>query len=187
VGCGTTSLPGYFESSMSQEEFKQAQKHILEADRVEIRDPEHLYNYRVFKRVFGEENPPGKGRWGEICCEGCGFDLQFDNQVFCLTCGKYPARRKSPTDSPSSEAPGSSIPSKGHDTEQQSTKGTSAVAGPQNVPLQGHQHTGKTGEREGKQGGAIRQGRSRFVAKVFLWGLVSFIAKDVFAMLTRGG
>jgi hypothetical protein len=93
VGCGTTILPARLKEALSEANLAAAQTSILEQDRVKIRDAEHLYYYRAFRRVFGPGCPPGMVRWGSDPCIACGFQLQQPTQTFCVVCGEYPARK----------------------------------------------------------------------------------------------
>jgi hypothetical protein len=93
VGCGTTILPARLKEALSEADLAAAQKSILEQDRVKIRDAEHLYYYRAFRRVFGPGCPLGMVRWGSDPCIACGFQLQQPTQTFCVVCGEYPARK----------------------------------------------------------------------------------------------
>ncbi|GFR41426.1 hypothetical protein Agub_g2113, partial [Astrephomene gubernaculifera] len=54
VGCGTTALsrPGYFDAHISDEQFAAESAYIARHHKVDIRDKEHLYYYRVFRETF---------------------------------------------------------------------------------------------------------------------------------------
>ncbi len=90
VGSGSARLPAYFATTIPPEEFADAKEQIALEDRVEIRDPEHLAYYRLFRRIFGD-GPP-LVRFGDDPCPKCGYQLPSHDSNFCMTCGAWPAR-----------------------------------------------------------------------------------------------
>ncbi|KAK9764329.1 hypothetical protein K7432_008257 [Basidiobolus ranarum] len=90
VGSGTTILPQYFNERISPEELSRQQAEILEQDKIEIRDAEQLFYYKLFKKVFGDQCPTP--RFKDDPCPGCGYQLASKDKNFCYTCGKWPAR-----------------------------------------------------------------------------------------------
>ncbi len=83
-GCGTTTLPQIFDHRIPDEEFREKQKHIKEADGITIRDKEHLAYYEVFRTVLGPR-PKTAGH----TCPQCQYEVRED-ATFCRTCGAYP-------------------------------------------------------------------------------------------------
>ena len=95
VGSGSTHLPEWFSRRTPPAELKAEQERILQEDRVEIRDAEHLAYYRVFRRLLGERL--GGRTFDDQSCGHCGFALPTTTSTFCCTCGAYPARSAGPT------------------------------------------------------------------------------------------
>jgi asparagine synthase (glutamine-hydrolysing) len=89
-GSGSTRLPGWFAERTPTESLVREQKRILQEDRVQIRDAEHLAYYQAFRRVYPDILK--ERTFGEDSCAHCGFDLPRFDSVFCTTCGAYPAR-----------------------------------------------------------------------------------------------
>ena len=86
-GSGTSNLPTYFASRMSDDQFETQKQNYLEHDGVRINDKEHLLYYEAFKEKFGI--PRGMGE-GAKKCKSCGaWLMQVMN--YCRTCGAYPA------------------------------------------------------------------------------------------------
>jgi len=83
-GCGSTTLPQIFDQRIPDEEFREKQKHIKEADGITIRDKEHLAYYEVFRTVLGPR-PKTAGH----TCPQCQYEVRED-ATFCRTCGAYP-------------------------------------------------------------------------------------------------
>ncbi len=86
-GSGTSTLPNYFSSKISDNEFNNKAKEYLQSDGVHIRDKEHLFYYEAYKKEFG--SPRGFGEGSKIC-RGCGAYL-LEVMDFCRTCGDSPA------------------------------------------------------------------------------------------------
>lgn len=89
VGSGTTRLPTWFAKRTSVQQFERERAEIRDSDRIEIRDPEHLAYYRVFRKIFGSRL--SEPRFTSGCCAHCGFPLAHPEATFCRTCGAYPA------------------------------------------------------------------------------------------------
>lgn len=87
-GSGTTVLPKYFESKISDEYFKDKAKVYLENDKVTIRDKEQLHNYEIYRDLFGAPVDVFKDAIGKQCphCKSRGDE----RSTFCRTCGAYP-------------------------------------------------------------------------------------------------
>ena len=98
VGSGSRALGRYFADRIPAGRFASERQRILEDERVEIRDPEHLAYYRRFRAVLGGDRTGA--RFGPNGCTACGYDLEDDRTLFCRTCGAYPARRPSGDTSP---------------------------------------------------------------------------------------
>ncbi|ORX93894.1 adenine nucleotide alpha hydrolases-like protein [Basidiobolus meristosporus CBS 931.73] len=90
VGSGSTTLPQYLQERIDPEDLARQQKEILEQDRINIRDAEHLAYYRIFKRVFGDQCPTP--RFQDDPCIQCGYQIASKDKNFCYTCGQWPAR-----------------------------------------------------------------------------------------------
>lgn len=105
VGSGATILGAnegkYFSSLISADELLKEKERILHEDHLIIRNPEHLYYYRVFRKAFpslsdNNSRLPRRGSRGdEGCCIACHFQLSRPTSDFCRVCGQWPARRKS--------------------------------------------------------------------------------------------
>jgi asparagine synthase (glutamine-hydrolysing) len=85
-GSGTSILPNYFNSKISDDEFSKKAKEHLRSAGVHIRDKEHLFYYEAYEREFG--SPRGFGEGSKIC-RGCGVYL-LEVMDFCRTCGASP-------------------------------------------------------------------------------------------------
>lgn len=90
VGSGSTRLTEYFRERIPAGEFERERDRIARGDRIEIRDPEHLAYFRIFREVFGDAPP--RPRFAEDPCAKCGFELPSRESMFCVTCGAWPAR-----------------------------------------------------------------------------------------------
>jgi len=86
-GSGTSILPNYFGSKISDDEFSKKSKEYLQSAGVHIRDKEHLFYYEAYEREFG--SPRGFGEGSKIC-RGCGAYV-LEVMDFCRTCGASPA------------------------------------------------------------------------------------------------
>ena len=86
-GSGTSILPNYFSSKISDDEFSKKAKEYLQSAGVHIRDKEHLFYFEAYEREFG--SPRGFGEGSKIC-RGCGAYV-LEVMDFCRTCGTSPA------------------------------------------------------------------------------------------------
>ncbi len=86
-GSGTSNLPKYFASRISDDEFEAQKKKCLDRDGVRINDKEHLLYYEAFKEKFGI--PSGMGE-GAKKCKSCGAWL-MQVMTYCRVCGAFPA------------------------------------------------------------------------------------------------
>ncbi|MHA1210168.1 MAG: asparagine synthase-related protein [Candidatus Freyarchaeota archaeon] len=85
-GSGTSHLPLLFDELISDEEFEEKKRKVLERDHVEIRDKEHLVYYEIYRSEIGvpsPENPEGK------ICPKCNSNVQ-EKATYCRVCGAYP-------------------------------------------------------------------------------------------------
>lgn len=85
-GSGTTFLPAYYSSRISDDAFGSSREKIASKDRVEIRDKEQLEYYRLYRTAFA---PPSETATTEYRCPACGADVR-PTSTFCLACGAYP-------------------------------------------------------------------------------------------------
>jgi len=86
VGTGTTTLPNFFETRISDTEFKRKKAHYLKEDRVTIRSKEHLHYYEIYRGLIGI--PHLSAVEGRKCPE-CGGNVK-ENTAYCRVCGAYP-------------------------------------------------------------------------------------------------
>ncbi|MCW4033908.1 MAG: asparagine synthase-related protein [Candidatus Bathyarchaeota archaeon] len=86
VGSGTTILPKYLATKISDSEFAAKKKKILETDNVTIRDKEQLIYYEAYREAVGV--PHAKDPDARTCPQ-CNSNVA-DNAVVCPTCGAYP-------------------------------------------------------------------------------------------------
>jgi len=85
-GSGTTFLPRYYSTKVSDGDFARAKKEASSKDRVELRDKEHLEYYRLYRTLF---SPPSERASTGSRCPSCGADVRPGSK-FCVTCGAYP-------------------------------------------------------------------------------------------------
>ena len=85
-GSGTTCLPKYYATKISDSAFARGKKGAASRDGVEIRDKEHLQYYRLYRTMFS--SPSEQARTGHRC-PSCGADVRPGSK-FCVTCGAYP-------------------------------------------------------------------------------------------------
>jgi asparagine synthase (glutamine-hydrolysing) len=86
VGTGTTILPSFFASRISQGEYNQKKDKYRVEDKVIIRSQEHLHYYEIYRKEIGI--PGGRAGNGRICPDcGSSVDIQVN---YCRTCGAYP-------------------------------------------------------------------------------------------------
>jgi len=86
VGSGTTILPKYLATKISDSEFAAKKKKILETDNVTIRDKEQLIYYEAYREAVGV--PYAKDPDARTCPQ-CNSNVA-ENAVVCPTCGAYP-------------------------------------------------------------------------------------------------
>ena len=86
-GSGTSNLPKYFASRVSDDQFEAQKKKCLDRDGVRINDKEHLLYYEAFKEKFGIPNGMGEGAKK---CKSCGAWL-MQIMTYCRVCGAFPA------------------------------------------------------------------------------------------------
>lgn len=91
-GSGTTILPQLLQAE-ADESFKVTQQDIFDKYSINIRDPEHLYYFKAFQRVFGSDLDNGLERNGSDPCVECCFQLPDNKTMFCKVCGAWPARQ----------------------------------------------------------------------------------------------
>lgn len=84
-GSGTTTLPSFFDSKISDKEFKAKKREYLQGDKVVIRDKEQLFYYEIYRSAIGVPKPTRRGR----TCPQCNSNIQ-ERVTYCRTCGAYP-------------------------------------------------------------------------------------------------
>jgi asparagine synthase (glutamine-hydrolysing) len=85
VGTGTTILPQYFESRISDADFNKKQKIYLNEDNVRLRSKEHLFCYEIYRKQFGSPGIQAEGKK----CPDCHASVE-KGATYCPTCGAYP-------------------------------------------------------------------------------------------------
>ena len=85
-GSGTSSLPGYYATKITDSEFNQKREQFSQSDRVRIRDKEQLVYYEIYREIFGP--PDGQGCGSKVCV-GCSIHIP-EEVDYCRTCGEYP-------------------------------------------------------------------------------------------------
>ncbi|MCW4010207.1 MAG: asparagine synthase C-terminal domain-containing protein [Candidatus Bathyarchaeota archaeon] len=88
-GTGTEVLRTYFNDMITDTEFAEKKKQILEADDVEIQDKEQLLYYEQYRKIFGKPKDMFPKFEGAIQCPKCKSYLKTKIQ-FCKICGAYP-------------------------------------------------------------------------------------------------
>lgn len=86
IGVGTTSLTKLCASRITSESFETEKRRVQKRDGVDIRDPEHMRYYRIFREYFGV---PKQVSAGQRACRSCGSAIEIG--IFCRVCGEYPA------------------------------------------------------------------------------------------------
>lgn len=84
-GSGTTTLPSFFDSKISDKEFEAKKREYLQGDKVVIRDKEQLFYYEIYRSAIGVPKPTRRGR----TCPQCNSNIQ-ERATYCRTCGAYP-------------------------------------------------------------------------------------------------
>jgi asparagine synthase (glutamine-hydrolysing) len=87
-GTGTEVLRTFFNDMISDKEFEDKKKAILEKDDVEIQDKEQLLYYEQFRKKFGKPKDVFPDNGG-IQCPKCKSYIKTKIQ-FCKVCGAYP-------------------------------------------------------------------------------------------------
>jgi len=87
-GTGTEVLRTYFNDMISDKEFEEKKKSILEKDDVKIQDKEQLLYYEHFRKLFGKPSEVYPNNGG-IQCPMCKSYVKTKIQ-FCKVCGAYP-------------------------------------------------------------------------------------------------
>ncbi len=85
-GSGTSSLPEYYRTKISDSEFDLKRDQFWKSDRVRIRGKEQLAYYEIYREFFG--TPVGRGGGSKVCT-GCSTHLP-EEMNYCRTCGEYP-------------------------------------------------------------------------------------------------
>ncbi|HKZ87647.1 MAG TPA: asparagine synthase C-terminal domain-containing protein [Candidatus Bathyarchaeia archaeon] len=88
-GTGTEVLRTYFNDMISDKEFEEKKKSILENDDVKIMDKEQLLYYEHFKKLFGKPSDVFPKTSNAIQCPNCKSYVKTKIQ-FCKVCGAYP-------------------------------------------------------------------------------------------------
>ena len=88
-GSGTTIFPQVFSKKIADSYFQEKTKKYLDADKVTIRDKEHLFYYEIFRSHFGVPSEFFKDFEGKQCpyCKSKGGNPL---RKFCKVCGAYP-------------------------------------------------------------------------------------------------
>jgi asparagine synthase (glutamine-hydrolysing) len=85
-GSGTSILPRFFDSVISDAEFHERRNKYFDKDEIILRDKEQLFYYEVYKSVVGNFSPTDFG--GKVC-PFCKTNLSM-NSSYCRKCGAYP-------------------------------------------------------------------------------------------------
>jgi asparagine synthase (glutamine-hydrolysing) len=88
-GTGTAVLRTFFNDMITDVEFAEKKKKILEADEVEIQDKEQLLYYEHFRKKFGKPKDVFPKIPSAVQCPKCHSYIKTKIQ-FCKTCGAYP-------------------------------------------------------------------------------------------------
>jgi len=88
-GTGTEVLRTYFNDMISDKEFEEKKKSILENDDVKIMDKEQLLYYEHFRKLFGKPSDVFPKTSNAIQCPNCKSYVKTKIQ-FCKVCGAYP-------------------------------------------------------------------------------------------------
>jgi len=87
VGTGTTTLPGYFSSKITDYEFAEKKQKYLDNDGVTMRSKEHLFYYEIYREICGV--PCSSREVNVKSCPDCHSSVA-ETTSFCRTCGAYP-------------------------------------------------------------------------------------------------
>ena len=85
-GAGTSGLISMFNSTISDEFFKEEIKKIIDADKVFIKSKESLYYYMKYRTRF---DAPINLHSSEFKCPNCMYKIK-PNSKFCRMCGSFP-------------------------------------------------------------------------------------------------
>lgn len=85
-GSGTTVLPGFFSSTVSDTEFNEKRAKYLHEDKVTIRGKEQLFYYEIYRSVVGVPRPTDFR--GKIC-PFCNSSVP-STFTYCKRCGGHP-------------------------------------------------------------------------------------------------
>ncbi len=88
-GTGTAILRTFFNDTVTDADFEEKKKAILEKDEVKIQDKEQLLYYEHFRKKFGKPKDVFPKTEGAIQCPQCKSHLKTKIQ-FCKICGAYP-------------------------------------------------------------------------------------------------
>ena len=88
AGTGTEVLRTFFNEEITDSEFEEKRKQILEKDEVKIQDKEQLLYYEFFRKRFGKPSEVYPENGG-IQCPYCKSHVKTKIQ-FCKICGAYP-------------------------------------------------------------------------------------------------
>jgi asparagine synthase (glutamine-hydrolysing) len=88
AGTGTEVLRTFFNEEITDEEFEEKKKRILEEDNVKIQDKEQLIYYEFFRKTFGKPSEVYPNNGG-IQCPYCKSYVETKIH-FCKVCGAYP-------------------------------------------------------------------------------------------------
>ncbi len=86
VGSGTTVLPSIMDARISDLEYAKEKTRYLDEDKVTVRSKEHLFYYRLYRKLLGV---PYAEDGGQKTCPDCGVNVKEENS-FCRICGAYP-------------------------------------------------------------------------------------------------
>ena len=86
VGIGTTTLPAYYNSIITDTEFAIKQQQYLREDSVNIRSKEQLFYYEIYR---GSVGLPYSGDNSGKSCPDCHSTVE-ERATYCRTCGAYP-------------------------------------------------------------------------------------------------
>lgn len=87
VGTGTTTLPAYFESKITDTEFAMERQKYLSNDNVTLRTKEQLYYYELYREIVGA--PRANKEANAKPCPDCHSGVAMTTN-YCRTCGAYP-------------------------------------------------------------------------------------------------
>lgn len=87
AGSGLDCLAGALGGAVSDAEFAEGAREVLERDGVRVRDKESLRYYEARRRAHG---PPPRAREGAPSCPDCGSDVGANDSRYCRMCGRFP-------------------------------------------------------------------------------------------------